>query len=408
LRVAFFAITALALGGLYASMELVKIHLGATYFGAGDIGLCGQFEGFGCTEVAQSGYSSIAGLPVAVLGQAYYVAVLIMAAIWRFKAETLPRIGDAILLSAGLSVLYSAFLGVISKVVVGKLCPYCLILYGVNLGLFVAAWLARPGGLPLALRELGGFLRSKSLVAAGGAMLVTTIGAQGVYATQARSAHARAEQVRDALNARESKHLDVPLTDSAGKGPADARAVLVEFSDFECPYCKRLALSLDQVAKRESDTLRVHFKHYPMDASCNPNIQGEMHKMACEAAVASVCAQRQGRFWPMHDKLFENNRHLSTESIARYATEIGLDPEAFGVCTKDPTALEQVKRDIAQGQALGIRGTPTWFLNGWQYVGHRKPDDLQALVHERAATQKKASPPPKPEGFAPLKPAAPQ
>ena len=107
------------------------------------------------------------------------------------------------------------------------------------------------------------------------------------------------------------------------------------------------------------------------------------------AAAAMVCADRQGRAWKMHDLLFLNQRALQPNQIETYALSIGLDIESFRACIKDDATMEVVRQDIAEGDALGVQGTPTWFINGWKEVGARSPDDLIGIIQHRLRTDQK-------------------
>ncbi|MCA9506699.1 MAG: DsbA family protein, partial [Myxococcales bacterium] len=172
--------------------------------------------------------------------------------------------------------------------------------------------------------------------------------------------------------------------DAPGKGPADAPVIVVEFSDLQCPHCKNVAASLSAVQKALPQTLRYHFKHFPMDPACNRIVEGSGHPQACGAHVAVVCAERMGKAWQMHDLIFENQHDLGRDALMGFAGRIGVDVEAFGACLDDPSALEVVKADIEQGIKLGVPGTPVWFANGWREVGARDAATLQAIIEMRA------------------------
>jgi protein-disulfide isomerase len=286
-----------------------------------------------------------------------------------------------------------------SAVELGKLCPLCVGLYGVNVALFAMALFSHPAG------PKGGFKASFGAPKTGAFWLtialagIAVIGTQAVYSVQANDALALAKQ-RKTTPPLPIK-VDIELGESPGRGPAKVSVVVVEFSDFECPHCKRLSQALKEAAAREPSLFRYHFKHYPMDSSCNDTLDGVMHERACAAAVAMVCAQRQGRAWEMHDRLFLNQRALGPAEIETYALSIGVDIEVFRACQQDKSALEAVRRDIAEGNSLGVQGTPTWFANGMREVGARDPDDLIGIFRhtkrvaekEKEKEKEKAKPP---------------
>jgi predicted DsbA family dithiol-disulfide isomerase len=153
--------------------------------------------------------------------------------------------------------------------------------------------------------------------------------------------------------------IPIPIAGAPAKGPADARVTLVEFSDFECPYCSKAALKVEAILQAYPKDARLVYKHYPLPD--HPHA-----KMAAEAALA---AQAQDKFWPMHDKLFANGRRLSAETIAGIAKEIGLDMDKFQADMQSASVKQTLRKDIADGDKVDIAGTPTIFINGKRYNG---------------------------------------
>jgi protein-disulfide isomerase len=139
------------------------------------------------------------------------------------------------------------------------------------------------------------------------------------------------------------------------EGPKDAPITLVEFSDFQCPYCSRLAPVVKQVLKKYPKKVKLVFKNYPLT---------KVHNMAMKAAVAALAAKEQGRFWEYHDKLFENHRTLSDKKLIDIAKELGLDMDKFKHDMNDPKIATLIKRDTNEALSNGVRGVPTLFLNG--------------------------------------------
>jgi len=395
-RIGFYLFTLLAAGGVFVSELLVATHIQSVFQNAGDTGVCAASDLFSCADAARSWLSSIGGLPIAVLGEAFYVAVLLLVAIRRFSPRSLPGLADVLFFSSLLSVLYSIFLAVAGKMVVGKFCPKCMYLYGINLGLLITAWRTHPDGVKAAFSRIFQVFTTRAFwtsVALVGVALVVT---QGAYSSRSQAAHERYTAIQAELAADPPKHFDVDVGTAPGRGAAGAPVVVVEYSDFECPYCARLSAGLKEAAQARPDLFRYHFKHYPMDNACNPYIGNKFHEDACRAAAASVCAEQQGHFWEMHDKLFENRAHLAEEDLPRYAAELGLDVERFNVCRTDKATTERIQADIEEGRKMGVGGTPTFFVNGWSMQGARKTEDLLTIFEQAkrdAAKQAPASAP---------------
>jgi protein-disulfide isomerase len=153
------------------------------------------------------------------------------------------------------------------------------------------------------------------------------------------------------------------ITGSASRGNDSAKVVVVEFSDFQCPYCGNAAR--DAVAQIERDyvntgKVKLVFKHFPLT---------QMHQYAQKAAEAAECAKDQGKFWEMHDKLFSNQAALTVDDLKRYASDLGLNTAEFNQCLDSGAKTQFVQNDIAYGTQLGVTGTPTFYINGNQIVG---------------------------------------
>ena len=159
------------------------------------------------------------------------------------------------------------------------------------------------------------------------------------------------------------------------KGPADAPVVIVEFSDFECPYCQQATATMDALLERYPDEIRFVYKDFPL-----PN-----HPNAFKAAEAGHCAHDQGQFWPFHDKLFATPDALDVESLKAYADELGLDADAFAACLEDDRHAESVNDEMDAGRRLGASSTPTLFINGRPVFGALPLDFFDEMVREELA-----------------------
>ena len=137
------------------------------------------------------------------------------------------------------------------------------------------------------------------------------------------------------------------------KGPAGAPITIVEFADFQCPYCVKILPTLDQVLEKYGDRVRLVYRQYPLP----------IHNDAQRAAEASLCAQEQGKFWEMHDGMFANQR-LGADGLKATAAGLGLDAEQFNACLDSGQFADEVATDVAEGSAAGVSGTPAMFING--------------------------------------------
>lgn len=163
--------------------------------------------------------------------------------------------------------------------------------------------------------------------------------------------------------------LAVPVgEDDKVRGPLEAPLTLVEYGDYDCPYTVRAHAVVRGLEKRLGDRLRFVFRAFPLV---------EIHEHAQAAAEAAEAAHFQGKFWPMHDRLMEAHRRLDEEDLERYAEEVGLDAMRFDRQMLAHAHAAKVREQVEGGLESGVRGTPTFFVNG---VRHGGPHDLESLL----------------------------
>ncbi len=163
--------------------------------------------------------------------------------------------------------------------------------------------------------------------------------------------------------------------DDPAAGPANAPVTLVEYSDFQCPYCSRAYPTIKQLQAKYKDQLRLVFKDFPLD----------IHPFAAKAAEGGACAFEQGKFWEFHDKLFENQKALGVPDLKKTALSLGLDPKRFNDCIDSPKYAYDWQADMAEGQKLGVNGTPTFFANGRMVVGAKSLEEMSKIIDEELA-----------------------
>ncbi len=170
------------------------------------------------------------------------------------------------------------------------------------------------------------------------------------------------------------RKVDIP-SDSPSFGPATAKVTIVEFSDFECPFCSRVVPTLTQIKKDYAKDVRVVFRNQPLP----------FHASAKPAAEAAMAAHEQGKFWEMHDKLFTNQKALDRASLEKYAQEIGLNVAKFKAALDSGKFKAKIEADMAAGSAVGANGTPTFFINGREFVGAQPFDAFKKVIDEEIA-----------------------
>lgn len=169
--------------------------------------------------------------------------------------------------------------------------------------------------------------------------------------------------------------VQVSEDDDAFLGNANAPVKIVEFSDYQCPFCARFySNTLPDLKKNFIDTGKVKFvyRDYPLG----------FHEDAQKAAEATECAEDQGKFWEMHDKIFDNQRAIDVNSLKTYASELGLDTDQFNSCLDSGKYASEVQKDLSDGQAAGVSGTPTFFINGKKLVGAQPYEAFEQVINQ--------------------------
>ena len=160
--------------------------------------------------------------------------------------------------------------------------------------------------------------------------------------------------------------------DDPAAGPANALVTLVAYSDFHCPFCVRAYPTVKQLQAKYKDRLRFVFKDYPLD----------IHPQAAKAAEGGSCALEQGKFWEYHDKVFENPKSQTVPEVKRLAATLNLDMTRFNECIDSGKYTPEWQADMAEGQKLGVNGTPTFFANGRMFVGAKSLDEMSKIIDE--------------------------
>lgn len=170
----------------------------------------------------------------------------------------------------------------------------------------------------------------------------------------------------------EPPRRDVAEGGRPARGPVDAPITIIEWSDFQCPYCQQATATVERVLAAYGDRIRFVYRHYPL-----PN-----HPDAIPAAEASLCAAEQDRFWPFHDRLFANQDQLSVDGLKRHAATLGLNAATFNACVDSRKFRAEVEADMAAAEEAGVTGTPAFFINGRPLGGAQPYEAFERVIED--------------------------
>ncbi|MDX9999876.1 MAG: vitamin K epoxide reductase family protein [Polyangia bacterium] len=373
---------------------------------------CAMQGEWDCDDVARSKYAVVLGVPVALWGILGY-GVMAMFAGWGLARRAPAHFPLGVLaLLVFFSLGMSGYLAWVSMVILKKKCQYCTVLYGVNgalaLGL-VWAFVSRRVSPIAALREDFSYLLDRlraSLVVACTVLAATAvafvIGPQLGKAKQLPRPREASELIK-----RPAAHQEGPKTSgdrhsplpplprgepewvrklvaphTPSKGPKDADLYIVEFSDYECPFCQLSNGMMEKVLAKHGARIRLYHRHFPLDTACFKRMRRQMHPHACFAASAAICAHQQGKFWLFHDAQFRLGRGIDRASIRGLARATGLGEEPFERCLKSADTARIIQEDIQAAVGLKLQGTPA-FIMGGPLIDQFQPEGLSVEMFDK-------------------------
>ncbi len=367
----------LAVLGLGLSAELTRIHVlvhtDPSYHPLCDAG--GQAR---CGSIALSPDSVFAGAPVSAWGVLAYLTLLglALAALRRVPAGG-SRLAGSILLLSFLACLVSLRLAWVSAFRIDAVCVYCTILHLLNAALLLLSVLdleASGSGVVQALREdlREAVSRPRAVLVA----LATVLGTAALIGA-GWPAYWRLPDLG-------GSGLDRGVTAEGEPwiGARDPKVTIVEFTDYECPYCRLEHRRIRQLVSRHPDRVRLVHRHFPLDAACHPGLERPFHRHACRFAFFAECAARRGLFWEANDALIRELEQRRPERVRLedLAVRIGLPAKILRECIEGGDAGKRIERDIREGIRLGVNGTPTYLVNGVLQEGTLSEAALSAFL----------------------------
>lgn len=412
----------LGIVGVLFSLWLVYHHVevnGGFLVGHSACHISAQLD---CDSVARSSYSEFLGIPVASFALLFYLTIVGIVSFTAEREGSSSTAGGVVLILSSLALVPTILLLVVSVLKIGTLCPFCLVLDLVNIAIFGAAllivWRSTVGigvaltagfvaildftTAPIRLNAPQGDRQLSALSWFTLLFLALTlyflpsflILEHFVPRAQLRAA-AQSNAVIDSFVEQQRQEIPViavgsPLSRDYIKGNPSGSIELVEFSDFGCPFCKRIASWVDDYLSRNPQVKFV-LKHYPLDSSCNRAIPGGGHPFSCRAARMAQCAAIEGEtaYWQVVTALF-SAEELSDEVLTALPKELGLDEVQLSACMKTEESIKKIQEDIDLGIKYGLRGTPSFFING-RLVPSPNPELLEKIISRLSTSQSSAA-----------------
>jgi protein-disulfide isomerase/uncharacterized membrane protein len=379
----------LSVVGLASSIYLTYLHQQIFTGKLEDFGFCGISRSISCEAVSASPYSKIFGVPLSWLGTLLYLFWIALAAIAAFKPENNARISNGlILVTSAAAVAANIYLGQLMFFTLDTLCLLCLLTYALNLVILVLALRLTTGSrlvnVTAGIRAMIPFSSQTRFGFVLVFVLIATVGVIGQFQMQKGIEAASKFDEAGFRKYQTSPRHKVDTGSDPFHGGANAKLTIVEFSDFQCPHCRKAHVILQTVLSGYGDQVKLVFKNLPLG----------MHHSASALAQLSEAAQKQGKFWQLHDLIFERQAEfkdtpLDKKALMKLAKNAGLDMARVEKDYEDPATKQAVNADKKEAERLKIKSTPVFLFNGLLIRGMPPPAILQHIIElelERANT----------------------
>lgn len=372
----FWTVAALAVVGLIDSVYLALSHY-RVYADIGYKSFCAISRSINCDTVSQSPYSIFLGVPVPVWGIIGYIFFLLFLPIaWIYRDEKKPIWTLLFLISLGFSA-YSIILAFVSSFIIHSYCLMCILSYAISFMLLFFTYLIRKRyGINSLIDSLKGDLarlrksRKQSLglfapFSLGIVLIVLFFPVYWSFDAPVFSAvipHGMTEDGHPWIGAEHPK-LEI-----------------VAFADYQCFQCNKMHFFLRQTLAEYPDRIRIIFRHFPMDNKVNPLLKAPEHIGSGKLAMLAIYAAGQNRFWQMNDILFSIARVTPEIDIKKLARDVGLDERELSRSFFNRNVRAKLNRDIMEGIKMGVRGTPSFVIDGKVYQGQIPPEILKQAL----------------------------
>lgn len=393
-----FAIGIICCMGAILAAFSTHQHLRLARYGFEQESFCAISETINCDLVNASTYSEVFGVPIAWWGVIFFGLIALMSfsgAVSRKQRRATVSIAFFMALAG---IPYCIYLAYVSFFIIETVCVECLGMYAVNLAAAVGLFYAL--GMPL--RRAPSYIVDYAVASFGGTnrlgfkhaawihviiiALVFGTGWITILHIQSKDKHAaHRENIEEQLKSHYAQPIYPFKTQHSWAvwGNPKAKVRLVEFSEFQCPFCKVSSFTVKPYLHQFRRDMAYYFVNYPLDPICNPDVDRPMHPIACYLSKAGICADERGIFWEYHDELFRNQQQMTKELALDIAeANFDWDRNELHKCIASPETEEKLRKEVDVGRQIPILGTPTLFLNGRKITNWKDKRFIQALVRE--------------------------
>jgi len=370
----------LALLGLFVSIDLCYVFYNANFVPDAHASFCAINELINCDAVAESSYSVLLGIPMAVYALVFYLFIMFFALFpfekkGFFKNFKNPQSFIFVISSIGL--IGSVALWSISTFVIHKICVLCYILYAVNIALFFMSMLNKSfiSHYKDVFSDLVAIVSDKRWLAILIIMMIFSL-TFIIFASYTKIFEPSAQKTFDLSKFHietENKTIGNVL------GAKKPKLVIQEFTDYQCPYCAMSHTMLKRLVS-EVDGIRVIHRDFPLNSECNYLMKGVVHKDSCTAAYYARAAKKQGKYWDYMSLLFENQENLSEASCLDLAKKLNLDIDKLKTDAHSQEIKDDLKEDVKNAASLSINATPTLFIGMKKHEGLMPYPELKQTV----------------------------
>ncbi len=380
---------------LYTSIQHTRLKLGIQD-GKSFCSLGGYVD---CDVVNNSQFSEVFGIPLGTLGALFFCVLLIVGILFPPEDKNFG-FGQRVLGYLAFSATLIDFIPLLGIQIfyLKTICLMCLFIYAMTLThLFFNSKLAGAKGSLMemisAVARRGVGLNRKLISTPRLAlssilllMFVTILFLLPSFIKSETNDYAMIDSTVEKffLTWKDKPQKKFPVDPADGVyGLSQARVQVVEFSDFECPFCRRMAFQIHTFLPSYKDKIQFVFKHYPLDTSCNPKMTYQMHAHACKLARLATCASAENKFWEFHDKVFlsmtDDDVKAGWDEIQKHVSNV-IPQDQIEKCLKSPKSFEAVSANVALGNQLNLQGTPTIYINGKEVSIPKTPENLKRLI----------------------------